>query len=332
MNKPKIAIIGAGISGLILANQLKEIAEIEIFEKARGCSGRMSSRYKENFCFDFGAQFFTARTTEFKEFLSKLSEKNIVKKWYGRFVEIDKNIITFSRQWQEDPAHYVAVPRMNELCKFLAIGFNIKFQTRISKIIHKKNNVSVVDEENNIYENFNLVIVTTPAQQALDLIPSNLEFYEKIKDYKMVGCYSLMLGFNEALPINWDIAYLKNSKLSWIASENSKPNRQPSFAYTVLSRNAWAENNMERNIEEVKTELINELEYVIDNNLPKIIHSDIHRWRYANISKQKGPKFYYDPENKIAICGDWLIQGRIESAFQSAFYLSKEIIANTIST
>jgi renalase len=328
MNKPKIAIIGAGISGLVLANQLKEIAEIEIFEKARGCSGRMSSRYKENFCFDFGAQFFTAKTVEFKEFLLKLSEKNIIKKWCGRFVEIDKNIVTFSRKWQDDPAHYVAVPRMNELCKFLAIDFKIKFQTRISKIIHKKNSASILDEENNLYENFDLVVVTVPAQQALDLIPENLEFYEKIKNYKMVGCYSLMIGFNEALPINWDIAYLKNSKLSWIASENSKPDRQLSFAYTVLSRNAWAENNMDRNIEEVKEELIKEFEYTIGNSLPKIIHSDIHKWRYANISKQKGSKFYYDPKNKIAICGDWLIQGRIESAFQSAFYLSKEIIAN----
>jgi len=42
---PKIAIIGAGLSGLILAHSLKEHANITIFEKARGVGGRMSTRY-----------------------------------------------------------------------------------------------------------------------------------------------------------------------------------------------------------------------------------------------------------------------------------------------
>ncbi len=64
--KKKIAIIGAGISGLILAQRLKDHADIVVYEKARGVGGRMSTRYADPFYFDHGTQFFTARTDAFQ--------------------------------------------------------------------------------------------------------------------------------------------------------------------------------------------------------------------------------------------------------------------------
>jgi predicted NAD/FAD-dependent oxidoreductase len=50
--KQNIAIIGAGISGLSLANMLKDIANVKVFEKSRGFGGRVATRYSENFEFD----------------------------------------------------------------------------------------------------------------------------------------------------------------------------------------------------------------------------------------------------------------------------------------
>ncbi|MDE4959738.1 NAD(P)-binding protein, partial [Francisella tularensis subsp. holarctica] len=38
----KIAIIGAGIAGLTAAKILKDSAQVIVFEKSRGVSGRMS--------------------------------------------------------------------------------------------------------------------------------------------------------------------------------------------------------------------------------------------------------------------------------------------------
>ena len=35
--------------------------------------------------------------------------------------------------------------------------------------------------------------------------------------------------------------------------------------------------------------------------------------------------YFIDHENKIAVCGDWLINSRVEGAFLSANELSKEI-------
>ncbi|MBL6623389.1 MAG: NAD(P)-binding protein, partial [Rhizobiales bacterium] len=45
----KIAIIGAGISGLALANTIKNNADVELFEKSRGFGGRVATRRAGDF-------------------------------------------------------------------------------------------------------------------------------------------------------------------------------------------------------------------------------------------------------------------------------------------
>jgi predicted NAD/FAD-dependent oxidoreductase len=53
----KITIIGAGISGLSAAHLLKDYADITLFEKECGVSGRMSTRCAEPYLFDHGKLF-----------------------------------------------------------------------------------------------------------------------------------------------------------------------------------------------------------------------------------------------------------------------------------
>ena len=106
----KLAIIGAGISGLSLANLLKDKFQITIFEKARGVSGRMSTRRAEPYFFDHGAQYFTARTDEFQKFLKPMLDNGLVKRWDARYVKFDHDQIIERKNWQDDEPRYVGVP------------------------------------------------------------------------------------------------------------------------------------------------------------------------------------------------------------------------------
>ena len=325
MTRKNIAIIGAGISGLITANELKEIANITIFEKARGVGGRMACRYKDEFSFDFGAQFFTAKTPEFIAYLQKFIDLKIIENWQANFVEIDDNKISYSRQWSKENKHFIASPKMNSLAKYLAKDLDIKLQTRISKINKKPKSLEIFDDKNNSCGEFDLVILTIPPKQACEILPKNFKYFTDIQNKEMLPCFALMLGLKNKPEINWDCAYLKNSKLSWIAFENSKPSRNSSNSLTILSRKSWAKDNINKDLEIVKNEMISEFEYASNCKLEDILYSDIHLWRYANIDKQKGLKFYYDSKNSLAICSDWLIQGRVESAFLSAKSLIEEL-------
>jgi len=329
MKKPSIAIVGAGLSGIILAQKLKNIGEVKIFEKSRGVGGRMASRVKDDFSFDFGAQFFYAKTAEFQHFLQPFIEQKILNSWCGNFAEIDDCKITNLREWPQEKNHFVPSPKMNQLCKELSRDLDISLQTRVAKIEKIEKKWQIFDDKNNFLGEFDWLFFSIPAPQLLELIPAQCNFFEATKKIKMLGCFALMLGFEKPLNLQFDVALVKNSIISWISCENSKPQRKNSASYTILARNGWADDNMENDIEIVKKQLIEEFEKIIQQPIEDLIHQDIHRWRYANIGKQKNNvKFFVDNNIQIGACGDWFIQGRVEACFLSASALFKEISKN----
>ena len=123
----RIAIIGAGISGITLARALAQKAHVRLFEKSRGVSGRMSTRYAAPFCFDHGADSFTVRTKEFEAFLNPYRDSGVVAEWSGKV--IDFNLGKKVTQHLGLEARLVASPNMNSLCKKFAENVDIKLNT-----------------------------------------------------------------------------------------------------------------------------------------------------------------------------------------------------------
>ena len=330
--KPSVAVIGAGLSGLVLAQNISKSAEVKIFEKSRGVGGRMSCRTNDDFAFDFGAQFFLAKSPQFNEFLQPFINKKTVLPWRGKFVEIDKNKITNQRIWTSEKNHFVAVPKMNSLCKEIAVNLDIRFQTKIARLDKVKNKWQIFDDKAIFLGEFDWVFFTIPAPQLTELLINskiNCSFLDKLASHHMVGCYALMLGLQHKINLDFDVALVKNSIISWISYEASKPLRKNVAAYTILARNNWAQHYLDSDIDILKSQMIDEFSKVINQPIEGIVHSDIHRWRYANIAKQPAHKKYYiDNTNQIAACGDWLIQGRIEAAFMSAKALADYINQN----
>ena len=82
----KVAVIGAGISGLVCARLLVEHGmEVTVFEKSRGIGGRMSTRRSpEGYHFDHGAQYFTVREERFRRYVDSWAAEGLVARWEGR--------------------------------------------------------------------------------------------------------------------------------------------------------------------------------------------------------------------------------------------------------
>lgn len=80
---PKVAVIGAGISGLFAARTLADHGvDVTVFEKSRGCGGRMSTRQTDQFgFFDHGAQYFTARNPHFCRYVESWVRDHVVAEW-----------------------------------------------------------------------------------------------------------------------------------------------------------------------------------------------------------------------------------------------------------
>jgi predicted NAD/FAD-dependent oxidoreductase len=86
MDHFEIAIIGAGISGLMAATYLAEKGKNSVlFDKGRGPGGRMSTRRFGEFRLDHGAQFFTVRDPRFEKYVQSWEKAGVAKIWCKGF-------------------------------------------------------------------------------------------------------------------------------------------------------------------------------------------------------------------------------------------------------
>ena len=286
---PKIAIIGAGLSGLILAHSLKEHANITIFEKARGVGGRMSTRYNDEFEFDHGVPFFEVHSKAFLQFLAPYIESGLIKSWTKK-------------------PYFVACPRMNALAKALSQGLDIKLQHKIEDI-------------NELQENFDWIISTAPYPQSKALLRNMPDF-----PVEMNPCYALMLGFKSPLHFHDDISILENPLIERVMINSNKPHRSKGFSVVVQSTAQWSEKYLEMADDWVITQLLNALRECFAFKInPQ--HISIHRWRFAQSKPHAETYLWIDDQHNQAACGDWSMQGQVEGAFQAATALGSKILA-----
>ena len=328
---PKIAIIGGGLTGLFTATLLERafsqindqkindkslIPEITIFEKSRSV-GRLATRYhtdihtNKNWQWAFGAQFFTAKSASFQQFIEPWLKTGLLQPWFAQVVSLtpmDTNNqtadIQFKEQWSRTQARYISTPKMTSWGRALADELQqttINFKTRVAPLaqynqtlankISKK--TELFDEEGNSLGSFDWVICTAPNAQAVELMAaSGFAEQTKITESKMQACYTLMLGWNDkqSLPealscqeMAWDVAYVQNSILDRIFIEHQKPVHDELLpSITIHARNDWSEQHVDADIDTIKAQLLAAAKQALNWNeesTPSKI--DCHRWRYA---------------------------------------------------
>ena len=309
-------MIGAGLSGLVFARNMADVAEVTVFEKSRGFGGRMATRRQNGFQFDHGAQFFTAKSASFQEFLVPWLDVGVVARWDARFVEFEGSEINSSRTWCDEPAHYVGVPGMNALGRALAETLEVRTETRIESIDGQAGAWCLRDADGQDLGVFDWVVSSIPAVQVAALLPRSFAHLQSVEQRHMLGCYALMLGYDEPLPLEWDAALVREADISWISQDGSKPDRGGN-TLLVQATNRWAEDHMALDERTVTEHMLAEIRRVTGFAPESARHVVLHRWRYANTPKQEGPASLIDPGQKLAAMGDWCIHGRVEAAYLS---------------
>jgi renalase len=314
----KIAVIGAGMAGLTAARALSPQHEVVVFEKSRGVGGRIATRQHEAFFFDHGAQFFAAKTQEFRNFLAPYLHAGVVSIWKGNFQERDRQGVLSEREWQDEPAHYAGTPSMNAFPKALAEGLEIRRHTRILRLEHTSAGWSLSAGDGEQFVGFDWVIAAIPVAQARALLPSELGFASQLSEIEMQACYSLMLGFEAPVALAFDAALIHHADISWISVNSSKPGRNAQTTLLVHSTNRWAEAHVDLPRAQVIEHLLQETEVHVGPVVRQAVHVDVQRWLYANAEKRvDADPCLLDRDQQVIACGDWCIHGRIEAAFLS---------------
>ena len=331
----KIAIIGGGLTGLFTAillerafsqindqkiNNKSLLPQITIFEKSRSI-GRLATRYRtdshtnKNWQWAFGAQFFTAKSASFQQFIEPWLQTGLLQPWCAQAVSltpINANNqtadIQFKEQWSRVQARYISTPKMTSWGRALADELQqttINFKTRVAPLAQYNQNhankasrktnkkTELFDEEGSSLGSFDWVICTAPNGQAIELMAaSGFAEQTKITESQMQACYTLMLGWDDKQPLPevlghqakaWDVAYVQDSILDKIFIEHQKPAHDELLpSITIHARNDWSEQHVDADIDTIKVQLLAAAKQALNWNeesTPSQI--DCHRWRYA---------------------------------------------------
>jgi len=316
----KIAIIGAGLSGLTLANRLSDTHDVIVFEKARGPGGRMSTRRAGPYAFDHGAQYFTAESERFQSFLDGLKDLDLVATW-------PNDILLTNGARVSDKPKYVAKPGMNAICKHLAQPILLHTQAQIETLTKLTDGWRLATKDGAQHGPFDWIVSTAPAEQSAALLPENFSGQKALRDVEMHGCFALMLGFETPLDLNWSALKSGAPPVGWMATNSDKPGRTAPSAMLVQSDNAWAEAHLEDDMDQITSTLISAGSALASADLSAATHCVLHRWRYASTPKPAGVPFLLDDNLQLAACGDWCPGSKVEAAFLSANALADEILS-----
>ena len=327
-----IAIVGAGLSGLTIANVIGDLADVTVFEKARGVGGRMSTRYADEFNFDNGAQFFTARNKQFKQFLAQHLSSGLVQEWQGKVVTFEKGKKMTDRLWFEP--HYVATPGMNSLCKKLAENIKIQLNCEIAPLGEKsEQGWELFDKNGNGLGCYHWVISTAPPVQTTHLFDKFLPQNSILSQSRFLACFSLMFGFHKKWEHSWMAAKILNSPLEWIAVNSTKPERNHNVTTLVVhSSNSWADAHIDDDLVITERFLRDELQQILKVDVSDPDYFSLHRWRYALLDKVEDDEiqneYYYDNALRLASVGDWCSRSRIEDTWINSYKMALKIVEN----
>ncbi|MCI5043153.1 MAG: FAD-dependent oxidoreductase [Aquisalinus sp.] len=315
MKNRRIAVIGAGVAGLSCSQKLGKAGhDVTVFEKSRGLGGRVATRRTpDGLFFDHGAPFIS-NPNYAPELETRLTGDELVNVWQAR----------------PENAAYVGVPAMNTWLKPLAENLTVQLQSRITEITATEDQWRLTvtrDDGTNSFENFDQIISTVPAPQAMELFGALPGFTGVFDKVEMTPCWTLMVAFAERLDIPLDFQEAPGPDVAKLMRNSAKPGREPlPDCWVLQATEKWSISHLEEDKEAAHQLLLSILQDIAGFPLPTPVYKTAHRWRYALTKNAYGVPFLPHPDGSIYLGGDWLLGDSIAHAWRSGSAIADALI------
>ena len=325
----RIAVIGAGLTGLSCATELQRAGcMVTLIEKSRGPAGRMSTRRGDGWQCDHGAQYFTARDAEFRAQVAAWMQAGVAAPWPSEIAILGDAELHRSNPRLE---RFVGVPRQTAPARFMAEALAGKVEllkeTTVTALLRHGPGWQLQTAEAGRLETvFDAVLLTVPAPQAAPLLqPVAAQLAALAASANMRGCWALMLRFAAAVALPFDAAFVNHGPLRWIARDSSKPGRPGPETWLLHARAEWSEPHLEDTPESVAATLIQAFRD-LGGDAPQAWSA--HRWRYADTEPALTQGAVWDAATGLGLGGDWLNGGKVEGAWLSGRALAARVLAS----
>ena len=326
-----IAVIGAGLAGLSCAQALLQAGHtVHVFDKARGPSGRMSTRRAEDdngpWQCDHGAQYFTAREPAFRAEVARWQQAGVAALWDARLASFD------GTAWS-NPAtpleRFVGTPRMTSpaawLVQHLGEPALAQWQTTVQRLDHSEGGWTITSAEHGLHSpRYSAVLLAVPAPQAVPLLtPLAPAGAALAASARMRGSWAVMLRYASPVALPWEGAFINTGPLRWVARDSSKPGRTGQETWLLHASPEWSEAHIEDSAESVTTALLAAFAAL---GGPAPLAATAHRWRYADTEPALTQGSWWNAQMRLGLCGDWLHGGKVEGAWLSGRALAQQVL------
>ena len=310
----KIAVVGAGISGLVCARHLVAGGqEVTVLEKSRSLGGRCATRKFGDHVVDTGAQYFTVR--------DPIVRKEIEQVASVQFKKITQPILIAGKKgevYREGEERFYIGNGNNRLGAMLADGLEIRKEVEVGV-------VALVGKEWEVAGGrYDVVVSSAPWPQSAKILGGSQDAvgYEP----NLTALLEYNGGWSGAVYAQIDSS--GEDPLGWVACENAKVGRvvDGSTVYVIQASAKYSRENLEKKPEEWVGDLQARLEQAWGLNPEKRGQVMSHRWRYARRERDSGhpaelPKGLY-------LCGDSEVDSRLESVWRSGKETAEKILGS----
>jgi predicted NAD/FAD-dependent oxidoreductase len=324
VERAKVAIVGAGVSGLVCASTLANRGlDVEVFDKGGRPGGRLATRTTDAGEYDHGAQYLVARDPGFRTWVDSWRREGVVDEWTARVFRLQDD-----RPYkipEKDDERWVGVPGMNSIAARISGGLQVHPRTLI-RSLGRRNERWFLESEAREEGPFDGLVVAVPAPQAVPLLAVLPILQKRVEIVQMNPCWAVLVSFDSAIDTDIDGAFVDGGPIAWIGRNGSKPERR-SESWIVHAAADWSARNLESAPDRIVAALLEELRRVLGvDGLPVVNEVQAHRWRYASTASPLAEPCLSDLPSTLAVCGDWCLGSLVEDAFLSGSAAANQIL------
>ncbi len=305
-------IVGAGLSGLVLARRLQARGRPPvILEKSRGYGGRLATKRLGAAVFDSGAQFLTARDPAFQELVAAWRRDGLLTDWAA-----------------SGPGRLVGRPSMTAVPKALADGLDVRREHRASAVrrVDGRWEVALVDRPAVTADR---LVLTCPVPQALALLdagavslPTDLRAaLDRLTYHPCLAALVVLAGPSRVPPGG---VAPETGPLRWVA-DNALKGVSPADrgAVTVHADPDFSRRHYEAPEAEVLAALVAAARPWLGD--APVAEQALHRWKFSEPRATHPERSVWLPDLSLGFAGDSFGGPKVEGAALSGLHLAERL-------
>jgi predicted NAD/FAD-dependent oxidoreductase len=323
-------IVGAGLSGLLAAQQLQRAGvEALVLEASAEPGGRMASSQigmgKEQARFDTGAQFFTVRSERFGQLVAQWQESGVVRQWSEGFATPDGSY------YRDGYPRFRGQPDMQAISRFLAEGVAVHFSNAVQTLRYEGEWL-VLCEAGSEYRAQSLIL-TPPVPLSLALLAAggvmlSGDVQNQLSRMEYDPCWAVMalLDGPSRIPEPGGM-WPGGDLISWLA-DNQRKGISEAPTVTIHATPEFSRDHLDAVPSQMAQLLLQEARPWLG---AEVLRFEVRRWTHSiPVQLHHEPVLYCEQPGPLAFAGDAFAGPRVEGAALSGLAAAEAILSRAL--